>query len=117
MKNILVVDDEKALCDLYKAELQDSGYTVLVANSGTEALSIAAEQPVDLVILDIKMPGMDGIETLQKLVGNDHGVPVILNTAYGHFKEDFKTWNADAYVMKSSDISELLRTVDSFLKS
>lgn len=117
MKYVLVVDDEKALCQLYKAELQDRGYSVLVANSGKEALLIAERQTVDLVILDIKMPGMDGIETLQKLVGKDQGIPVILNTAYSHFEDNFKAWKADAYVLKTSDVSELISKVDFFLKA
>jgi DNA-binding response OmpR family regulator len=116
MKNVLVVDDEKSLCELYKAELQDRGYSVLVANDGKQALTMAQANQVDLIVLDIKMPGMDGIEVLQKLVGKDRGVPVILNTAYHQFREDFKTWNADAYVLKSSDIGELLDQVDTLLK-
>ena len=104
---LLVVDDEKHICELYKSELEDEGYRVTVANSGSEALSAVERNPPDIIILDIQMPGMDGIETLEKLIGRDKGIPVILNTAYSHYREDFTTWGADAYVVKSSDTSKL----------
>ena len=107
MKRILVVDDEKHICELYKIELEDEGYLVTIANSGSEALDVVDKNPPDLIVLDIQMPGMDGIETLEKLLGKDKGVPIILNTAYSHYKDDFQTWGADAYVVKSSDTSKL----------
>lgn len=107
MKHILVVDDENHICELYKSELEDDGYTVTLANSGKEALTAVEQNPPDLIVLDIQMPGMDGIETLEKLIGSDKGIPVILNTAYSHYREDFSTWGADAYVVKSSDTTML----------
>jgi CheY-like chemotaxis protein len=107
MKHILVVDDELHIGELYKSELEDEGYAVTVATSGQEALEFVEKNAPDLIILDIQMPGMDGIETLEKLIGSDIGIPVILNTAYSHYKEDFTTWGADAYVIKSSDTSKL----------
>jgi CheY-like chemotaxis protein len=107
MKRILVVDDEKHICELYRSELEDEGYVVSVAHSGLEALKEVEHEPPDLIVLDIQMPGMDGIETLEKLVGSDKGIPVVLNTAYSHYQDDFTTWGADAYVVKSSDTSTL----------
>jgi two-component system, response regulator, stage 0 sporulation protein F len=107
MKHILVVDDEKHICELYKSELEDDGYAVTLANSGQEALTAVENNPPDLIVLDIQMPGMDGIETLERLIGSDKGIPVILNTAYSHYREDFSTWGADAYVVKSSDTTAL----------
>ena len=107
MKRILVVDDELHIGELYKSELEDEGYSVTIATSGEEALAAVETSPPDLIVLDIQMPGMDGIETLEKLVGSDKGIPIILNTAYSHYKEDFTTWGADAYVIKSSDTSKL----------
>lgn len=107
MKSILVVDDEKHIRELYRSELEDEGYSVTLAGSGNEALSEVESNPPDLIVLDIQMPGMDGIETLEKILGQDRGIPIILNTAYSHYKEDFTTWGADAYVVKSSDTSGL----------
>jgi CheY-like chemotaxis protein len=115
MKHILVVDDEKHICELYKSELEDEGYLVTVANSGEEALSEVDRNPPDLIVLDIQMPGMDGVETLEKLIGRDKGIPVILNTAFSHYKEDFTTWGADAYVVKSSDTSKLKKEIKRLL--
>jgi CheY-like chemotaxis protein len=115
MKRILVVDDEKHICELYKSELEDEGYTVTVANSGVEALAAVEDNPPDLIVLDIQMPGMDGIETLEKLLGRDHGIPIILNTAYSHYRDDFTTWGADAYVVKSSDTSKLKQEIKRLL--
>jgi two-component system, response regulator, stage 0 sporulation protein F len=116
MKHILVVDDEKHICELYRGELEDEGYAVTVANSGQEALVQVETNAPDLIILDIQMPGMDGIETLEKLLGKDKGIPIILNTAYSHYKEDFTTWGADAYVVKSSDTSRLKEEIKRLLK-
>jgi DNA-binding response OmpR family regulator len=107
MKHILVVDDEPHIGELYRSELEDEGYAVTVATSGQEAFVVIDENPPDLIVLDIQMPGMDGIEMLEKLVGSDKGIPIILNTAYSHYKDDFTTWGADAYVTKSSDMSKL----------
>jgi CheY-like chemotaxis protein len=107
MKTILVVDDEKHIRELYRSELEDEGYLVILAATGLEALKIVEENPPDLIVLDIQMPGMDGIELLEKLLGRDKGIPIILNTAYSHYRDDFSTWGADAYVVKSSDTSKL----------
>ncbi len=107
MTHILVVDDERHICELYKSEFEDEGYTVTLAHSGKEALEILDKASPDIVILDIQMPGMDGLETLSRILGLDKGVPVVLNTAYSHYKDDYTTWGADAYVIKSSDTSKL----------
>lgn len=107
MKHILVVDDERHICELYKMELEEEGYLVTLAHSGNEALRLVEGTSPDLIVLDVQMPGMDGIETLEKLLGRDKGIPIILNTAYSHYKDDFTTWGADAYVVKSSDTSKL----------
>jgi len=117
MSHILVVDDEKHICELYRSELEDDGYTVSVAHSGQEALQKIESSPPDLIVLDIQMPGMDGIETLEKILGRDKGIPVILNTAYSHYKEDFTTWGADAYVVKSSDTTALKHEIKRLLKN
>jgi len=115
MKRILVVDDEKHICELYRGELEDEGYSVTVAHSGKEPLAQVEANPPDLIVLDIQMPGMDGIETLERLLGRDKGIPVILNTAYSHYKDDFTTWGADAYVVKSSDTTKLKKEIKRLL--
>jgi len=106
-KKILVVDDDINQGLLYEQELVDEGYAVDVANSGEKALEMVTEHPYDLVILDIGMPYMDGLETLGKMLSMDNRLPVILNTAYPSYKDNFMSWAADAYVVKSSDLTEL----------
>jgi CheY-like chemotaxis protein len=115
MKRILLVDDEKHIRELYRSELEDEGYSVSLAESGKEALTAVENDPPDLIVLDIQMPGMDGIETLEKILGQDKGIPIILSTAFSHYREDFTTWGADSYVVKSSDTSKLKEEIKRLL--
>jgi CheY-like chemotaxis protein len=115
MKRILVVDDEANIRLLYERELREDGYDVELAADAREALDrFEADRP-DLVVLDIRMPGMDGLEALGRLLAEDRKVPVILNSAYSSYKDNFLSWSADAYVVKSSDLTELKRTIKSLL--
>jgi DNA-binding NtrC family response regulator len=107
MSTILIVDDEVNLCRLYEKELKEAGYTVVVANHGRKAVELVEGNDIDLVVLDIRMEGQDGIETLRQIVRRRKDLPVILNTGYAEYKLDFSTWMASDYVMKSSDLSEL----------
>lgn len=113
---ILLVENEKDQQLLYEEELSDEGYLVLCASNGKEALRRLEKLPCDLVILDIVMPEMDGIETLGKIVSRYKKTPVILHTAYPYYHSDFITWLADAFVVKSSDLSVLKKTVKELLK-
>lgn len=114
-KKILVVDDEEGLRLLYKEELEDEGAAVELASSGPEALSKLEGNSIDLILLDIKMPGMDGVEVLRMVKERWKDIPVILCTAYPHYKHDFGTWASDAYVVKSSDLTELKQTIRDIL--
>lgn len=116
MKNILVVEDDKNQGLLYKQELAQEGYSVAVARDGREAVEMAKLNPPDLVVMDINMPVMNGIEAMGKILGENNRVPVIINTAYSSFKDNFMTWSADAYIVKSSDLSELKRTIKEILE-
>jgi two-component system, response regulator, stage 0 sporulation protein F len=107
MKTILVVDDDDAIRTLLQDELLDEGYHVLTASNARDALRMVQEEALDLVILDIRMPGMNGLEALPRILGLKEGLPVILNSAYTQYQESFMSWAADAYVVKSSDLSEL----------
>lgn len=107
MEKILCVDDDLSLLLLYQEELSEDGYEVIVARNGKEALEKYVQESPDLVVLDIRMPVMDGLETLNDLLGRNRQLPVILNTAYSTYRENFMTWGAEAYVLKSSDLTEL----------
>ena len=116
MKKILVVDDEENIRLLYKEELNDEGYQVDVAASAEEALEKIHSGNPDVITLDIKMPGMDGIELMHKLKDENTNIPIILCSAYGRYKQDFRVWSSNAYVVKSADLGELKITIRDILK-
>lgn len=107
MSTILIIDDEKNLLRLYENEFRLDGYSVITANSGSEALQKLKSSAVNLVILDIRMPELDGVETLKHIMELPSKPPIILNSAYTSYKDNFLTWAAAAYVVKSSDLTEL----------
>ena len=104
---ILIVDDEEHIRLLFKEELEDEGYTVDLASNGLDALDKVKRSAYSVIVLDIKMPGMDGIQTLAEIKKINKDQPVILCSAYGEFKQDFATWVSDGYVVKSADTREL----------
>lgn len=112
---VLVIDDDKNLRALYQQELSDDGYDVQLADSGLAGLSQIAKVRPDIVVLDISMPGMDGIETMNRILAENKSLPVILNTAYSNYKDNFMTWSADAYVVKSPDLTELRAKIKELL--
>ncbi|MDW7760958.1 MAG: response regulator [Acidobacteriota bacterium] len=111
MKRILLVDDEKSLGLLYEEELTKEGYAVKVVHDAESALKILDRQAFDLIITDIRMPGKDGVELITEILGRRRDIPIIINTAYQSYRDDFMTWAADAYVVKSSSLDELLKTI------
>jgi len=111
MKRIMVVDDEENIRFLYKEELEDEGFSVELAKNGEEALEKLPDFKPDLITLDIKMPGMNGIEVLKHIREQDRELPIVLCSAYGEYKQDFTTWASDAYVVKCADLTELKTTI------
>ncbi len=107
MKKILIVDDEESIRLLYKEELEEEGFVVGVAKDGEEALMQISLFKPDLITLDIKMPGMNGIETLKRIREMERQLPIIMCSAYGEYKQDLTTWASDAYVVKCADLTEL----------
>ena len=89
---------------------------MLWSANGLPTIQRVREAKPDLVILDIRMPGMDGIEVLGRIAEEHRGLPVIINTAYAGYRESFLSWVADAYLLKSSDLSELKATIRSLLE-
>jgi len=102
---------------LYETELRRAGYETMTADSAIQGLEYVETMKPDLVVLDIRMAGMDGIEALQRIIERDNSLPVVLNTAFSSYQDNYMTWAADAYVTKSSDVTELLETVDRILNA
>lgn len=115
MKKILIVEDEDNIRNLYKEELIDDGYEVIAADDGESGYRLFLKDKPDLVTIDIKMPGIDGIELLQKIRKIDKKIPIILYTAFGEYSQNFYTWPANEYLIKSSNLDELKEKIKKLL--
>ena len=112
---ILIVDDEENVRKLYSEELNSDGYeTVAVADVEGAIKAVERESP-DLVILDIKLGDESGIDCLMDIVERHKKLPVIINSAYSLYKDNFQTWAADAYIVKSVDLSPLKEKIRELL--
>ena len=108
MAKVMIIEDEPNLLSLYKDELEDEGYEVAAFTDGSEGLELLKTFSPDVVVLDIKLgSGGGGMEILRAIKNHNKEIRVILNSAYSTFKNDFTTWMADAYIVKSSDLREL----------
>jgi DNA-binding response OmpR family regulator len=115
-KKILIVEDEEGLRLLYEEELKAEGYEVITASNGREAIQKLEKEKPNLIILDIVMPVMDGMEALGRIVGKERKIPIIINTSYPGYRENFMSWAADAYVTKSTDLGELKGKIKELLE-
>jgi len=103
---------------LFYEALSDAGYQVMTAVSGHEALQKIFREKPDLVILDIKMPGLHGIEVLEKIREQDEHLPVIICTAFRHMEDDFAlaTSNISGYLVKPVDVEDMKRKIQEVLQ-
>jgi two-component system NtrC family response regulator len=110
METILIVDDEKNYLLVLSAVLEEEGYEVLTALSGPEALEIQKSSDLDLVLTDMKMPGMDGIELLEHIKTRDPDLPVIMMTAHGTVDKAVEAMQKGAYsyILKPFDNERLI---------
>jgi DNA-binding NtrC family response regulator len=114
---ILVVDDEEALRTVLGAELEGEGYRVSSAGDGDEAINILRTQYFDLILLDIKMPKVDGFEVLKFVKENHPTSKVIMLTGFADLKNaiESKKLGAEDFVSKPYDLVDLLTTVERVL--
>lgn len=114
---VLVVDDEKPLRDFVRRNLEVRHYQVLTATNGLEALGIFNTHTVDLVILDIMMPHMDGLETVRRIRQHSE-VPIIILTALGEESDKVSAFDlgADDYLTKPFGVGELLGRIKAVLR-
>jgi DNA-binding response OmpR family regulator len=115
--SILVVDDEPTITDVVSRYLERAGYTTRIAGDGAHALRLAGESRPDLVVLDLMMPGMDGLEVMRRLREHER-VSVILLTAKGEHSDRIigLRLGADDYVVKPFSPAELVARVDAVLR-
>jgi CheY-like chemotaxis protein len=117
MKTILVVDDDKNLRRLYREELEAEGYRVVLASDGNQALAAVRDENPDAVIMDIRMPEIDGLEAMVRILKDRGRLPVILNTAYSTYHDNFLAWAAEGYLIKSSNMDPLKQKIREVLSA
>ncbi|HUL44507.1 MAG TPA: response regulator [Bacteroidota bacterium] len=115
---ILIVDDEDALRTLVRHELESDGFVIDEAESGERAVELLGEKKFDIVILDIRMPGIDGLEVLRRIREDDAITKVIMLTGVGELKiaRDSLTLGANDFLMKPYDFTSLKNCIKRVLK-
>ena len=118
MATILVVDDNAKIRKLIGIYLRREGFNIVLAADGGEGLQVLANQPVDLIISDIMMPGMDGYDLVKTLRGNGVDTPILMATAKTEFADKKKGFEigADDYMTKPIDMEELVLRVRALLR-
>jgi len=108
--NVLVVDDEEDFLSILVKRLGKRGVTVFEAHNGRDALSMIEREPIDVVVLDVRMPGIDGIETLRSIKRIDPAIEVIMLTGHANIEVAVKGMELGAfdYLMKPMNIDDLL---------
>jgi CheY-like chemotaxis protein len=109
-KTILVVDDDRMSSELVKRKLLDNGYEVLTAGDGEQALAQLNQKPVDLILLDVEMPTMNGYTFIMEKnkIPACTAIPVIVLTGHNEMQPLFKRHNVRGYLLKPLNIEELL---------
>jgi DNA-binding response OmpR family regulator len=110
--HVLVVDDDENLTTLYQVALGAEGYRVSVANTGHEALEEVRRDRPDLIVMDIRIPDIDGLELMNRILAADPDIRIVINSGYACYRDSFLSWSADAYLLKSTDLGPLLHEVE-----
>ncbi len=117
-KVVLVIDDEKNIRESLKGVLEDEGYKVLLAESGRRAIDELSKNHVDVVLLDILLPDIDGIDLLRRIKSEDPGIPVVVMSGHGTIETAVKAIKLGAhnFLEKPLSIDELLISVENALR-
>ena len=117
-KKILVVDDEPDFLKIVKLRLEADGYQALLCDNGKCALQMIKKEKPDAVLLDIMMPGMDGLEVLRMIRKQYKSLPVFIITAFSNSErfELAKKFNASGFIVKTSDLGDEIGNINSFLR-
>lgn len=110
---VLLVDDEEALLEFLSKRLLKQGFTVKAAFSGEEAIQVAKEEPYDVAVVDLKMPGIDGVETQKRLKEIQPFLQCIVLTGHGSIESALESGQRDAfqYLLKPVDYDNLLALI------
>ncbi|OLB04994.1 MAG: hypothetical protein AUH14_09785 [Candidatus Rokubacteria bacterium 13_2_20CM_69_15_1] len=118
-RRILIVDDDTSIVGLLQQFFESTGYHVEFALHGGDALTLIQHDPPDVVLLDIAMPGLDGVQVLQRILALEAAPPVIIVTGHeeGALSVQTRAMGAFDYITKPFDLSRLSRAVDAALAS
>ena len=116
-RRILIVDDDTTIVELLEQYFEDAGYRVEFALHGGDALTLIQHEPPDLVLLDIAMPGMDGVQVLRRILALEAAPPVIIVTGHedGALAAETRALGAVDYITKPFDLPRLRRAVNTAL--
>ena len=117
-RRILIIDDDRSMCDVLDAELRRRGFEVTTTTVPENALQRLAEGDFDLVLTDINMHGMSGVDLCQKIVQSREDLPVVVMTAYGSMESAIAAIRAGAYdfVTKPFEMDDIALTIERALK-
>lgn len=114
---VLLVDGDRVWSTFCEAELRRDGLDVVVARDGYEALEEIQRSPPDLVVTEIRLAGIDGLDLMARILDRSPRTPVILHTSHPGYRDNFMTWSADAYLLKSLDSAQLRSKVRELLQA
>src|SRR5208337_4084174 len=118
MERVLIVDDEEQMRELLAKVLEKNGYQVMTAGDGGQALTLLEKEPMDLVVTDVRMPGLDGMEALKAIKELNPEIVVIIMTAFGSIDQAVQAVKEGAYdyINKPFKIDEMLLTIKKALE-
>ncbi len=114
MKKVLVVDDEFSIREYYKEFLCDNGFEAIMASGGQEGLELFKSENPDLVLLDISMPDINGMDILKEMKKINDKIPVFLLTAYEQYKRNFASLYAEEYLVKNKRPDLILKKIKEY---
>jgi len=117
MKTVLLTDDNQDMVDLVKLVLADSGYKLITATDGNEAVSICLEKQPDLVLMDIRMPNMDGFSASKTLRARGFNKPIVILSASDKEQDRRRAIEVgcNEYILKTMDMAEVETVLDKYL--
>ncbi len=117
-KRLLVVEDEANMLRVLELQLAGAGFAVEKASNAEQALAILEHGALDLVLTDLRLPGMDGLQLLERIRGIDASLPVIIMTAFGTVETAVQAMKAGAsdYILKPFSLDDLMMTIDKVLE-
>jgi DNA-binding NtrC family response regulator len=117
MANIMIVDDQNEQLELYAREFSEDGHSIIPVNNGRDVLDKIKESNPALIVLNVPLRDIDGLEVLERIRGSSNKMPVILNSTYSDIKNNFASWLADDCIIKSSDLTELKSVIKKYASS